>query len=108
MVLQEIAAYAKHYTLHTTAGCSGEGASPVFCYFPSLVYVCEAGALLPLKCFLLCLKTKPNVFQTNWGGGVSHGNSTVGEIAKIGEANKLQVQITLECDFSNIVHFLHI
>lgn len=52
-------------------------ASPVCRWFPLLVYICETGALLTLKCLLLLLQTKTNILQTHRGRGVRPRRSNI-------------------------------
>lgn len=62
----------------TTLGSSRQGASPASCRsLGPLVYVWQAGALLPLQRLLFRSQTKPNLFHARLGGGVRLGSCIV-------------------------------
>lgn len=87
-----------HPSIPTTGRCSRQGASPARGWsLRPLVYIGQAGALLPLQHLLLCSKTKPNLFHTQRGGGVWYWCSIVTTAEKVKSPGTNAAQVKLSC-----------
>lgn len=87
-----------HPSIPTTGRCSRQRASPASGWsLRPLVYIGQAGALLPLQQLLLCSKMKPNLFHTQWGGGVWYWCSIVTTAEKVKSHVTNAAQVKLSC-----------
>lgn len=87
-----------HPSIPTTVRCSRQGASPARGgSLRPLVNIGQARALLPLQQLLLCSKTKPNLFHTQWGGWVWYWCSKVTTAEKVKSQGTNAAQVKSSC-----------